>query len=379
METLIDFVKQLKSISNQVNDIGGGMTNGVNTLSNRIESLKNIIETSDYTYTKFGPLFPKENISYGEVDIKNLQKTYSLFIKELPILQEKLNYDFSGTFQKILAQEDFVEKWNELDNEAKSTILYFDKEMYKNVRQKIDVSEFNFLFDQDQSFDGSYPEIVFKWIHAESKSKFFLLRKEAQGTAYEDFFNSDEVKAGETLSDSDLRDRIAVRYLTKLKQNDTTQCWYTRLDALSNKGAFFHYTYHFFSELEDEFNGYSNVTKNIKLPDILKKWTGKILDDELFQAQAKLFEVDSKDPNFNYMESLKKYSMLKLAQDLQNPLTKTDLANLKVEAKDTEFEEFFNHPMTAKMIHAMPYKREDYMFVYFRDKFTKESKNKIKP
>ncbi len=78
METLINFVKHLKQMSHEINYIGTSMTNGVNTLSSRIEYLQNIIETSDYTHTKFGSLFPRENVSYGEVDIKDLQKTYSL-------------------------------------------------------------------------------------------------------------------------------------------------------------------------------------------------------------------------------------------------------------------------------------------------------------
>ena len=311
--------------------------------------------------------------------MKSLQKEFDVFVENLPAFKERLNSVFLGNFNKIFDRDDFVVQWNQLNNEDKSTVLYFDENIYKTLRQKIDVSEFDFLFEIPQDFDGSYPEPIHKWIEASSKKQFLLLRREAKNGVFEKFFNAETTKQAES-QNRDTRHQVAVDYLVSLKKQDTSQNWYNRLDALDNTSISFHYTYHFFAKLEDEFNGYKKIKEKIQLPEILKIWSGMI-DENSYKEQFAMFEQEMKTKDRTlYLVTLEKYPMLKKAQEVQKPLNKNQFISLKEQASNTEFEDFFNHDTTEKMIHSMPYKRKDYMFVYFRDRFLKENKKKnVKP
>lgn len=386
METLQEFIAKHDEIKDIVDRIGASGANGVNTLADRIVNTKDRIDKNDYTYTNFHSLFDDFNRQrLEESEIRDLETNFNAFKQELPEIREKLTFNFIENFTKSFEKDDFVDQWNSLNEEQKSNILYIDKEMYKIIRQKIDVSEFNFLFKSDNQFDGGYPIDIAEWMHASSlsKIKFFQLRKAAQGDIHEDFFNSQEVKDAES-KDSKTRQKIAINYLVERKRlHDNGACWYDRLDMLIERNFSLTYTYGFFKNLEDEFNGYDTIKKNAKLPDILKKWSGEMFDKELYTQEWKILnkEMEGKTPEESskiYKNRHKNYPTITLAESMQGGLKKEEFLALVKESKGTEFEEFFNSSMTQKMHHDMPYKRIDYMFIYFREKFTNETKRKPK-
>lgn len=79
MDNLKELSLKLEDISNIINNLGPSMTNGVNTLSSRIESFNNVISTQDYTYTFFAPLFNPQNTYYDKEGIESLQKAFTIF------------------------------------------------------------------------------------------------------------------------------------------------------------------------------------------------------------------------------------------------------------------------------------------------------------
>lgn len=390
MNTLKEFLVKRDEILDIINRVGASGSTGVSTFTERVGYLQNRIDANDYTYTNFHSLFDDFNRnSCSAEEIKKLEISFQSFMKDLPEIKEKLSFNFLENFNTLIKREDFVEQWNSLKEEQKSDLLFLDKEIYKSLRTKIDVKEFNFLFkveDQDK-FDGEYPINIYQWIDAPANSKviFYKLRKEAQDDIHEDFFNSEEVKNAES-EDRKTRHKIAVNYLiSRKKVENTDDSWYERLDILTIKNTSLHYVYHHFKRLEDEFNGYDKVKENTNVPDILKKWSGDLLNEDkaLFEKEYRMRdkELEGKsreEQDEVYKKSDQNYPTIKKGEDLQKGLKKEEFAALVEESKGSEFEDFFNNPMTEKTSNEMPYKRRDYMFIYFRDKFTSETKRKPK-
>jgi hypothetical protein len=390
METLQDFMAKHDEITDIVNRVGASGTNGVNTLTSRVGYVKNSIEKNDYTYTNFHSLFDEFNRSRCSAEeIKDAEEVFQSLMNDLPKIKEKLSFNFTEQFTKIFEKNDFVEQWNSLTDEQKSDILYIDKNMYKILRTKIDVKEFDFLFkvEGQGKFDGEYPLDIYEWINALANSKviFYKLRKAAQDDIHEEFFNSKEVIDAES-ANSGLRHQIAVKYLINRKNHDASDAsWYDRLDMLTNSNASFHYTYHFFQDLENEFNGYNKIKENTKLPDILKKWSSELVGEqsEQYKKEREIFGKELEDKSMEerskiYNASYHKYPTLEIAKSLQRGLKKDEFVALVKEAKGTEFEDFFNNPMTEKMRNEMPYKIIEYMFFYFCEKFNSQTKTKPK-
>jgi hypothetical protein len=387
METLQEFLAKRNEIEGIVNRIGASGASGVNTFTDRIGYLKERIEKNDYTYTVFHSLFDEFNKKrLTNEEVAGLEKSFKEFMQELPAIEEKINFNFVDTFKQLVERDDFIDQWNSLNEDQKSDLLYLDKEVYKNLRTKLDLKEFDFLFkvDNQDTFDGSYPIDIYEWINASSKTKFYQLRKAAQGGIHEEFFNSQKVKEAEELN-SGTRNQIAIKYLiNRNRVEDTNICWYNRLDILNVRSVPLHYTYHFFKDLEDELNGYKEIKEKVQLPDILRKWIGQFFDMELYEQESRLLqkEQEGKSPeesNEIYRNRAIKYPTIVLAESIQRELKKEEFNALVIESKGTDFEDFFNNPITEKMCHNMPYLREDYMFVYFRDKFTSENAVSKKP
>lgn len=384
MTNLKELSLKLEDISNLINNLGTPMTNGVNTLSSRIESFNNVIATQDYSYTFFAPLFNPQNAYYDKESIDTLKKEFSTFEEELPETKDKLSFDFIKVLKEIVQQDSFNQQWNELEQKYKSALIYADKAVYPILRQKLQPNDFNFMFEEFETPDSvQYPPAIEAWINTPSDSKvaFFKLRKAVQGTELEGFFNHDNIKNAESLS-SGLRQHIAFDYFhgNSINKPSGSISWYERLDMLHDHGWAFGYTYYFLMELEDSLNGYDQVKKNIQLPDLLKQWSGKPLNEEQYQKEVALFREEIKDKSreeYHIIEQ--KYPAILETRDLQRGLKKEEFLNLKEASKNTPYETFFHSDMTEQMFSSIPYKRSDYMFVYFREEFLKNNTKKMKP
>ena len=133
-------------------------------------------------------------------------------------------------------------------------------------------------------------------------------------------------------------------------------------------------------ELEDSFNGYNKVKESFQLPDLLKQWSGKPLNEEQYQKEIALFREEIKDkPREEYHTIEQKYPTILEVRDLQRGLKKEEFLNLKEASKNTPYEVFFHSDMTEYLSSSMPYKRSDYMFVYFREEFLKSNTKKMRP
>jgi len=375
---LKEFVNKLNALSKTVYSIGSAGGSGISTLEDSIGYLKETLEKNDFTYTRFGALFPSDKHHYGEVDWVALKKEFDDLQQSLPELKAALGVDYFAELREIFECDDFVAQWNSLDNSDKDRLVYLNKDVYPMLRQKIDVAQFNFAIDEYDTtgFDGSYPMPIWDWIQNSSISEFDKMRKTHTGDYWEDFFESDKTKQAEKLG-VDGRHDFAIQYLSKTPA-DKTQCWYDRRDSLTDKNFAFHYTFHFFSELEDKFNGYDKIRKEMVLPDILKVWAGEMLEADEKKHQAELKLLKEEKESLPVAQRHSKYPMIAYAHLLQDGLSRESFNNLKQLSKGTPYEEFFSDPMTQKMSYSMPYKRTDYMFLCFRDTFTAKTK-KMKP
>lgn len=384
MNNLKELSLKLEDISNIINNLGTPMTNGVNTLSSRIESFNHVIATQDYSYTFFSPLFNSQNTYYDKESIDSLKQAFITFEKELPEIKEKLSFNFVESLKNIVQQDDFNQQWNELDHKYKSELVYADKAVYPILRQKLQPNDFNFMFEEFETPESAqYPKEIENWINAPSDSKivFFKLRKAAQGTDLEDFFNHDSIKNAETLSPN-LRQHIAFDYFQNHSINKPSGAtsWYDRLDMLHDHGWAFGYTYYFLMELEDSLSGYDTIKQNIQLPDLLKQWSGKPINEEQYLKEVALFREEIKDKSREEYHTIEQqYPTILEVLDLQRGLKKEEFSALQEASKNTPYENFFHSEMTSHLFSAMPYKRSDYMFVYFRNEFLQQNTKKMKP
>jgi hypothetical protein len=384
MKNLQELLVKIRDISDALDEVGiSPAAGGVTTKSNHIKEIKKAIDSNNFFETRFRPIFePEYKDNYEATYLNRLETELKKLQPKIPNIRERIDFNVAEALNELIEKDDFTEQWNKLSSEEKNSFLYFDKEIYKIVRKKVDVSEFKFLFDDfPDEISISYPQNIKDWIEApiDSKVLFYKLRKNAQNTEYEEFFNSTSAKDAEGKSKF-MRKMVADSYLRSNKNNTDEPCWYDRLDMLHDKHWAFSSIYHFFSELEDEFTGYDKIQKSIRLPVILRKWKGSVPDEDAYNHEMKLLDEECKGKSWEEEDKIwEKYPLFKLARSLQRGLTNDEFSNLKEEAKETEFEEFFNHPMTQKMSDDMPYKREDYMFVYFREQFKKELKRKNKP
>jgi len=364
MNTLKELVEKMNEIYQFIESVGSMMTNGVNTWSARIDYVKGMIDSNDFNYGEFNE------------SKKSHQK-----------IKDSLNFDIKDNFLKLFEQNGFVEQWNKLTEEEKSSFLYYDKEVYGILRTKLEVQDFEFLFIDQQDIKDLFPTNIVEWINAPENSKvvFYKLRKAAKETIYEDFFNDPETQIAEAYP-SHKREQLAINYL---KHNPKTQksdiSWYDRIDFIHGKDISFSYTYNFFKHLEDQFNGYSAIKEKTNVPDILKKWAGIPIDEEKCKKEYELYHQEIKDKGINpfkeyekVSEIQKKYPVIEYMESLNNPIDKKCFLALKNEAQGTEFESFFNESLTEKMCKDMPYKRIEYVFTYFRDEFKKQSSKKFK-
>lgn len=389
MNTLKELLVEMNKTYNFVEGIGSMMTNGINTWSARIDHTKRMIQDNDFKYSKFGAIFDKsEHFTYDESNIEHLEQQFKELMKNPEEIKEILNLDIKGIFLQIFEKNNFVEQWNNLNSDEKESFLYYDKEIYKILRIKLEPKDFEFLFVQEFDLEKSCPTNIREWINAPADSKviFYKLRKAAKDTVYENFFNNTNTQNAES-HPSGIREQIALDYLKKnIKPLEYDISWYDRLDLIHDRKSIpLSYTYSFFKKLENEFNGYDKLIEKAQIPDILKKWAGMPMDKEKCQKEYELYLAEIKSKGINpfkdyekVREIEKKYPTIEYVASLAKSLDKKEFLALKSESQGTEFEAFFNNPITEEMCKEMPYKRIDYVFTYFRDEFRKQTIKKLR-
>jgi hypothetical protein len=382
MNNLKEFVIQINKIEEQLEQLCLSGINGISTLTSRIKEMQNHIASNNYENTAFDT-----KSFYNSPNKTLIEQDFQIFLNNLPEFQNKLNVDYIGKLQTLVEQDNFSEDWTKLKEEEKTSIIFLSKEAYPILRTKLNLDDFNFLL-KDVVKKKDYPQVIDEWIHSQSKVTFFKLRKQAQNSEHEMFFNSDEVKTAETLN-VEQREIIAGLYLSSNNQSNIN--WYNKLDSLTTRDISFFYTYNFLVDLEDKYNGYAQIKKNIQLPDLLKIWIGDIVDPQLSieykEAKEKYYaerqtEIEKNgigSPLIDHID--KKYPIINqvdMSPGIGKPFTKNEFEKLKNQAKDTDLEAFFNHDFSEAMHKEMPYKRSNYMFVYFRDSFMKQNQKKLK-
>ena len=363
MTNLQQLSEDLNQLSQSLNAFVSPMTNGVNTLASRIDAAKQSINSNNTQ------MFGDEAYFHSPEGQKILLN-----------IKSGINLDVIGKLNACVLKDDFYEQWQALDDNSKKEFIYFDKSVYPVLRQKLDVAEFNFMFFEFEDVEvAMIPSPLHEWMSAPDSAKimFYKLRKAAQGTRYQNFFDNPETIQAEKMGwSSSMREKLVAQYLrNETKNPNPTMCWYDRLDMNYNKHWAFGYTYHFLQEMEDEFNGYQTIQKNIELPLILKKWAGTDMDFEAHKNAIKTFEQSLEGlSEADRRKRMAEHPQVLLDKKIQQGINTDEFMALKTEAKGTSTEAFFDLPMTEKMRTQMPYRRIDYMFVYFREAFSQKVK-----
>lgn len=339
------------------------MTNGVNTLSSHIDFIKSSYQKGNFDIPKNNDYFYSKNLK------ANLEKYISI--------------DFIARINYLINHDNFNQEWIKLNTEEKKNIIFFDKNIYPLLRQKLNTSDFNFMFSNiNTNLDNSpHLNVLSQWckIPEGQKISFFKLRKSAEKTEYKDFFHLPKILyAEEKLLNKQNREKIVIEYLNsknKLSLSSSNISWYNRLDMTKDND----YIYTFLRNMEDDFNGYTQIKENIELPSLLKTWVG--LDINLKEYEQAILEFEKSCLSLSDKELKKRnkeHPSNLLRIKIESGITSEELLKLKEQAKGGYMEEFFNLTFTEQMRTEMPYKRQDYMFVYFRDVFMKNTK-KFKP
>lgn len=379
MDNLEQLSQELMSLSalldpDKVQLLKLAMTNGVNTLTSRIEFTQQALNKDNHE------LFGDINYFHSVEGQKYLNE-----------LKQALPLDVKGRLENLIWQDDFIEQWQKISNKEKEEFIYFDKSIYGILRQKLDTKDFDFMFSELENKEvGGIPMPLAKWIHEANSISFGFIfkpnRKHRSDPDYQDFFHDPRVLAAESKKlDQSARIEIVKTFLKERAQNPYAELsWYERLDMSYEKHWVVAYTYHFLKEQEDALRGYDKIQEQIlqgqiQIPTLLQEWAGLNFDFEAHKRAVIAFEKSCE--GLSEAERQKRFNehpeIIRSKKEQQGISSEEFLAWQK-RAQGTELEEFFSLEMTNKMKRAMPYKRIDYMFVYFRDDFMQAFSKKLK-
>lgn len=356
MDNLKNMSHDLENISETLKYLNLPMCNGVNTLNSHITNIKIAYDTKNFDILK--------NSNY--LDLENLEKLISI--------------NFVDRIDYLINQDEFIDEWIILEPKEKKNIVLFDEKVYPLLRQKLNTHDFNFMFSSVNLDDFLLPNLLLQWckISEGQKIAFFKIRKSAENTEYKEFFHlSQTLSAEKNQLNEKERKKIVIEYLNnknKLSLDLSNTSWYNRVDMIKNND----YIYIFLRELEDNFNGYTKIKEKIELPSLLKTWVNLNIDLKAYEKSILEFEKSCVSlSNEELKKRNKEHPSNLLRLKIEAGITTDEFEKLKMQAKGSYMEDFFNSYITYNMRTEMPYKRQEYMFLYFRETFMNNIKNNL--
>lgn len=283
-------------------------------------------------------------------------KKYDKYKNDRKAILKEFSFNFEAELKSIVAEEDFIDSWNQLDEHNKTTLLFLSSDAYGELRSKLETKDFNFVF---KDFYENMPlEWLEKWlaIPAGHKVSFFKLKKESEGKEYE-FFYKNEIYQKMNDFSCEKRNIEIKKYLPEIrkeidKNTSSNFNWYYSIDLLFGDYLAKHFLL-YLGKHEDDFNGLNKLSEMFNYPKVIEKWAPTLRGiprDLLTNEHIKWLEKNQ-----------------------ETGWSEKEMEEFKKEAKESGVEDFFDDKFKLNKLSFSD--REKYAQTFFKEKILSKKLN----